>query len=107
MTLLKRLFPKFFLSSGQKCFGPGRMVPEADYNLLRIIRITMAEHGTFTVDGTNLQGDEQGRADRCNARVLHEYYDMSQHEVLVATGVWLEDAKDEGTSNKLRRKCRT
>lgn len=101
MNWLKRLFSKKKKSPGQKIYGPGRMVPEADYNLLKVIRLTMAEHGTFLVDGTTLDGESRDRADRCNAKALHDYYDMDQHEVLVATGIWLGEVEDNaGTSGR-------
>ena len=66
-------------------------VPKCDYDLLKVIRLAQAAGQATTIMPLNeLTGEDDKSWQDHNAKILHEYYNMNSHEVLTATGFWVE-----------------
>jgi hypothetical protein len=88
------MFFKFFKKKPQQVKQPDPIpkfeVPQADYELLKYIRVCAAQGDTVTVGGGNLSPVGERKWGYCNAQVLKEFYGFSQHEVLIVTGYWVD-----------------
>jgi len=73
-------------------------VPECDYELLKMIRISSANHDDVVIHG-DLVLDKNGKeikdpsalakSDFKNAEKLRKFYNMTSQEVLEITGFWI------------------
>ena len=67
-------------------------VPACDYNLLRFIRISLANGSTVEINSADVcVGFDPDQWGYYNAKILHDYYDMNQLEVIDATGFHVEE----------------
>lgn len=76
-----------------------REVTDFDYELVKMIRISTAQHmditihGDLILDGNGKEIKDSGllaKADYKNAEILHKFYKMPVEEVLAITGFWVE-----------------
>jgi len=75
--------------------APCRLVPEGDYELLKVIRIANAHGDSVEMPSPQsyCKEDQLNQVLYANAKILYLYYGLTVNEVIEETGVYIEMGK--------------